>query len=408
MFGRFLILILFFLNGALIGLNYNYSSNLHIYTKITNANNTATTILNQETNRPMLIEDYSLNTSSKIISNNNTTPTKEDYIKNKNTKNKLLVPNQGLYFGAFADFGPHEDNIEVSIINNFHNMVGKKIAWAYFSDNWFNDISFPTSSVETLKSLNITPFIRIMPRIDFDNRGQDSPYTLNKIQRGDFDSEIRQWAKDAIRSNTPLIIEFGTEVNGDWFPWNGRWNIINNDTNSGSKTFIDAYRHIIDLFNEEGVNNVTWVYHVNAISSPNTYWNEIMDYYPGDNYIDWIGVSVYGAQNKNQDWISFDEVYSPAYHQITAVTDKPIAIVEFGVSEGTNYEDKSLWLNSMFTSLQKNLYPNTKGISYWHSHWIEDDGTVSNLRLDSSTKTRNNFSKLILNNYYLSNTQFSH
>lgn len=324
------------------------------------------------------------------------------------TENKLIPPINGVYLGAFANFGPNEDNVTIATVGDFENMIGKKIAWAYFSDNWFDGISFPDKQVETLKSLQITPYIRIMPRIDFDRRGKNSPYTLENITNGNFDDEIKEWAKAAKKSEVPLMVEFGTEVNGDWFPWNGKWNVANGDLNSGPKTFIKSYRHIVDLFRTEGAYNVTWVYHANAISSPDEDWNKIMSYYPGDEYIDWIGISVYGAQNKLDSWVSFDEVYAPAYQEVTAVTNKPIAIVEFGVSESDFPKAKSEWIEGMFKSLQNNRYPNTKGVSYWHSRFVDDDGVDHNLRLDSSIKSLSTFSNLIADDYFISKTKFSY
>ena len=32
---------------------------------------------------------------------------------------------------------------------------------------------------------------------------------------------FRAWGRAAQTFGTPLIVEFGTEVNGSWFPWNG-------------------------------------------------------------------------------------------------------------------------------------------------------------------------------------------
>ena len=52
--------------------------------------------------------------------------------------------------------------------------------------------------------------------------------------------------------------------------------------------------HIIDLFRALDVDNITWVFHIDAYNDPNTPWNQMAGYYPGDDYIDWIGVSAYG------------------------------------------------------------------------------------------------------------------
>jgi beta-mannanase len=136
------------------------------------------------------------------------------------------------------------------------------------------------------------------------------------------------------------LVEFGTEVNWNCFPWNGQYNggsesTIYGDPNQadGPERFRDAYRHIIDIFNKNSVDNITWFFHVDADGSPATSWNEISQYYPGDGYIDWIGLSVYGAQESDEEFQSFVDMMDDAYAVITTITDKPIAILEFAVTE---------------------------------------------------------------------------
>ncbi len=313
-------------------------------------------------------------------------------IEEKN--NLILLPSEnGLYLGAFADFGPHENEVTEEKINDFQELIGKKITWAYFSDNWFEGINFPKEQVEILQELNIIPYIRLMPRTNFSNQPEEQKYTLESIINSDFDLEIENWAKMAKQTNIPLILEFGTEVNGDWFPWNGRWNGQGQTDSYGDPTlpdgpekFIDAYQHIIDIFHNLEVDNITWVYHINTLSQPKEPWNDIMSYYPGDSYIDWIGVSVYGAQEPNEKWIEFNDLFDKTYEKITKTTNKPIAIVEFGAAEQNEQNKKAEWLNKSLSLICENNYPNLKGLSFWHSSWVNKDGTKSNLFIDSSPK----------------------
>ena len=177
---------------------------------------------------------------------------------------KISAPINGVYHGANPGFGGTEDEVTTERIVNYEKVSGKKIAWAYFSNNWINDIDFPEESVRMIDSLDTVPYIRMMPRPTFDQGETDPVYTLQGIIDGDFDDSLIEWARDVKRTNIPLMVEFGTEVNGDWFPWSG---ILNGggeteeygDPNiaDGPERFRDAYRHIIDLFRNEDVNNIT-------------------------------------------------------------------------------------------------------------------------------------------------------
>ena len=60
--------------------------------------------------------------------------------------------------------------------------------------------------------------------LDSAARKPNHRFTLARIVRGDLDADLRAWADGARRFGSPLLAEFGTEVNGFWFPWNGRWN----------------------------------------------------------------------------------------------------------------------------------------------------------------------------------------
>ncbi len=254
--------------------------------------------------------------------------------------NKLIKSEKGIYHSAYPDFGGTEDIVTAKNIYEFESLANKKIVWAYFSNNWYNKITFPTKAVNTIHSVGKIPFIRIMPRTDFTENLPDTNYTMQKIIDGKFDNELTQWAKDAAKTGIPILAEFGTEVNGNWFPWSGQYNggsITDNygdsDFPDGPERFRDAYRHIIEICNENNANNITWFFHVDAYSEPDAEWNTPKDYYPGDKYIDWIGVSIYGPQEENEDYQEFSEILNDIYPKLIKISDKPIAILEFAITE---------------------------------------------------------------------------
>jgi len=260
---------------------------------------------------------------------------------NFSSSSKLLPPTSSkIYHAAYPDFGGTEDVVTPSAIQDFESKSGKNITWAYFSNNWMDNIKFPSEAVNTIKTTGKIPFIRLMPRSNWEDTQADPKYTMQKIIDGEFDTEINQWAIDAKNVNSPLLLEFGTEVNGDWFSWNGVYNGGETKTNygdlnkaDGPERFVDAYKHIIDIFNANNVNNVTWFFHANADSSPTESWNDFENYYPGDDYIDWIGLSIYGPQNRKEDYVSFKSKLDLVYSRINTLSNNPIAILEFAISE---------------------------------------------------------------------------
>jgi len=49
-----------------------------------------------------------------------------------------------------------------------------------FSNNWYSNIQFPIEEVNIIKEAGKIPFIRIMPRTNFDEGGPDPNYTMQK------------------------------------------------------------------------------------------------------------------------------------------------------------------------------------------------------------------------------------
>ena len=64
-----------------------------------------------------------------------------------------------------------------------------------------------------------------------------------------------------------------------------------------------------------GATNILWVLHLNNFPEPYMPWNEMTQYYPGSDYVDWLGLSVYGELELDADakWDLFDEMIQKPY-----------------------------------------------------------------------------------------------
>lgn len=336
---------------------------------------------------------------------------------------KVIAPDQGIYHGAFPDFGDVEDRVSDQAINDFEQAVDKPLAWAYFSNNWFvqrgdtlvPEIKFPSNAVEIIRNHrhydpqrqhNIVPFIRMMPRSRWKSGAQDPLYKLQSIIDGRFDSQLKIWARDAKATGIPLMVEFGTEGNDKWAPWSGERNgggdkkYGDKNLADGPERFRDAYRHIINLFRGEGVDNITWVFHMNAGADPDKSWNKMAAYYPDDTYIDWLGLSVYGPQKPGDAYQTFETVFQPAFDELSAVSGKPIAILEFGIIEDPR---KAEWIEQALNVIKRNR-ARVKAISYWHSIW-KNNGDVSDMLLKGESLRR--YKAAIADPIFKSDVQFT-
>jgi len=331
---------------------------------------------------------------------------------------KLLPPSgDAIYFSAFPDFGGPEDEVTTQKVQTFETMVGKNIAWAYFSQNWMDGIVYPKASIHAIGKTGAIPFVRFMPRNDFEMGVKEQRFSLQRIIDGNFDTALRQWAKDAKKDNIPMLVDFAVEMNGNWFGWSGAFNGAgeidgygNPNYPDGPERFRDAYRHIIDIFRAEGVNHITWFFHPDHGSYPNESWNKAKYYYPGDNYIDWIGFSMYGAQEVTEEWegLEFSTQLASHYADIKAISStKPIALLEFSVTDQHPDGDKAAWFNDAFSTILNNPYIKFSAISVWHENWENSDGTYSTLRVDSSSEALATYRTWAENDRFISSVNFN-
>jgi hypothetical protein len=204
----------------------------------------------------------------------------------------------------------------------------------------------------------------------------------------------------------PIFLVFGPEVNGYWNSYSGihygggvsdRWGDQNYP--DGPEIFRDAYRKIISLSKMPSinVNNITWAIHFDVQGKPNVEWNLMEKYYPGDDYIDWIGLSVLSAQTREElAWYdSFEDfvfnktvVYETRWEEFLAVSDKPKALLEYGVIEDpSNPERKATWIREAIETIE-NKCPEFKIASYWNEAFFIDH-YFSDIRITSSVNAEN-------------------
>jgi len=257
--------------------------------------------------------------------------------------NKLIPTSNKKYFASFPDLCGEEDCVSEKITNDYENLVEKEIAWAYFSNNWNDKIEFPYDEVQAILNTGKTPFIRMMPRSEFEEGQIDPIWNLKDIISGKHDVALTTWFEEAKEINENIIIEFGTEVNGFWFSWNGSY--YGKDTKDGyrdknypdgEKFFRDAYRHIINLSKEVGANNLTWFFHFDVNNDPDEDWNDASLYYPGDEYIDWLEISIYGPFYRGEKYkdLKPTDLIKKTHNKFQDISkNKPYAILEFGVTE---------------------------------------------------------------------------
>ncbi len=292
-----------------------------------------------------------------------------------------LAPGRGrLIHGTYSGgtIG-EEDDVTLDKVRAYERAVGKHVAWVVFSDNWFRRRRFPTEIARWVIAHGSTPYVRLMLRSNSHEYEREPVYTLKRIAAGRFDDDLARWGRDAAALGVPIIAEFGTEVNGDWFRWNGRWN----GRSRGPARFRAAYRRIVEVTRAAGAHNIAWVFHINHADWPLTRWNRFENYYPGDDVIDWLGVSLYSMLGPNEDEPDdFVESFDQPYARLQRMApDKPIILAEFGTDIHNPREPAAPWADRALGAILGGRWPALIGFSWWNETWPNEDDSITDLRV---------------------------
>jgi hypothetical protein len=288
---------------------------------------------------------------------------------------------KGVLFGAYADFGETEDDVTLEGIEGFEKLAGKAPAIIASSSYWGQQ-SFPTKNLALISRHGAVPLVFWSPwDKPYEQLKGPDRFSLKEILAGKWDAYIDSWADSAKGFGKPFFVSFCNEMNGDWFPWSG---CFYGGENGGNEVFKRAWRYVVDRVRARGANNIQWVFHVNAFPAINDVWNVMASYYPGAAYVDWLGLSIYGKQFRSEGvWAEFRDLISWPYEEITAIDpDKPVMIAEFGVGDFPKSGDKAKWIRDAFTTIPD--FPRIKAAVFWHERWQNEDGSFSNLRINSS------------------------
>lgn len=276
-----------------------------------------------------------------------------------------------------------EDDLTAEDVAAYEGLVGKQVAWVYFSHNWYRSRAFPLATATWIRDRGAAPYIRLMLRssaVPADSR-RERTFTLANILAGALDGDLRAWARAARDFGSPLIVEYGTECNGKWFPWNARWNGRGRRTQfgdsaryDGPERFVAAFRRIVTLMREEGAGNITWVFHVNWTDWPVRPWNALELYYPGDDVVDWVAISAYGPQTPRDRWLDvFRDAVDASYVRVQRVApSKPVIVAEFGCTAGNRLIAPEVWAGAALDDLLGVRWPQVIGFSWWNERWAND------------------------------------
>ena len=151
------------------------------------------------------------------------------------------------------------------------------------------------------------------------------------ILRGKKDDYLRSFARSVKAYKHPVLFRLNNEMNTDWTDYGGMMTL--NDP----ELFIESWKKMYRIFEEEGVDNCIWVFNPISKSCPYSNWSEALCYMPGEDYVQMLGLTNYQMNNldKGQKPDSFRQLYSETASKMLPWFDEyPWILGEFACGAG--------------------------------------------------------------------------
>lgn len=211
---------------------------------------------------------------------------------------------------------------------------------------------------------------------------------LDEVEDGAY---IRQFAREARESGVPVFLRFAGEMNGEWVPWHDE-----------PKKYIEKFRLVYKIMKEEAP-NVAMVWSPNFLPRHN-----IDPFYPGDNYVDWVGLSLYTipfSHGKEVPGGNPIDYLKPIYEKYS---HKPMMVSEGAVSHYSYQlrKDYSEWANGQIGNMYgflPRMYPQIKAITYFNldKQTTDYDNKNNNYDLGDSPVIEKKYKTIIKMPYFL-------
>lgn len=257
-----------------------------------------------------------------------------------------FAPATGVMLGMYAENDKAINTGNANYALNAESYLGKKHAGFLLYYTYGLDLSNLKVHVANAKSSGSFLMLGIQP--------------LNGLNSISDDAYLADFVKDIASFDMPVFIRFANEMND---PTNKHW------YDKDPKKYIEKFQLVAKKIHE-GAPNAVMVW-APAYFPP----DNISAYYPGDAYVDWVGVSIYRQYHpeldpleKGIDRFSYLDHFKNIYQLYGS--KKPIMVAEGAVSytdyktgkDVTAFATREL---SQYLSYMPMLYPNLKAMFYF-------------------------------------------
>jgi mannan endo-1,4-beta-mannosidase len=247
-------------------------------------------------------------------------------------------------------------------VTKFTQVAGRQPNLVGYYSGWPEP--FNISWADMLHAHGATPFVQIDP----------TDASVAALAKGTYDIYLRSYADSVRAYGHAVVLGFGHEMNAPWYSW-GYGHVA-------PATFVAAWQHLVTLFHQQGADNVTWLWTLQADEPGKT--GPIQSWWPGDHYVTWVGVDGYYYTSSD----SFSAVFGTTIDQVRTFTGKPVLLSEAAVAPAAG---QFLKIQNLFSGMTSY---NTLGLVWFDEdqHGPANGGpSRQNWRLENSKQAESSF-----------------
>lgn len=164
---------------------------------------------------------------------------------------------------------------------------------------------------------------------------------LDEVLAGDHDEQVRKLAGWLKQADRPVYLRIGYEFD-------------HKDNAYDPGKYRQAFRHIVDRLRDEGTDNVAYVWHTAAAAG---HAGNFLDWYPGDDYVDWFAVSFFDTQQM---------ATVEKFADLARRHGKPLMIAEATPAGRYTVRGRKEWFGKFFDLIRR---LDVRAVCYINSPW---------------------------------------
>lgn len=264
-----------------------------------------------------------------------------------------LEPAQGIIHGAGQDPGSY---LEYSALFAEEHRPLMQMTYVPLTEGVEPVRAWQRSIAQSLKDLQDQP-TTLQIGLNMTMGNDDGTGAAGQVAAGQHDKAVAALV-DALKTlDVPTYLRIGYEFEGEW----------NNYTPTG---YVGAFKRITDAIRAAGLEHVATVWCAAGGSAGFIGNDELMSYYPGDDYADWWGVDIFSPEEIPHPWLG-------QFYALAQQHRKPVMIGEntpryVGADKG--WHSWYRWYKPFFEMVRQ--YPQIKAISYINWDWVYWSNTL--------------------------------